>query len=173
MKVQKLLSLICLLALAIPTLVNAEIYKWKDKNGVVRYSDMPPPPDIKADRFGKKSVPKKEMRAEPTGSPKTTVSPSAAADVKKSAEEAVNPEVKAARLRARNAEIEKKNKQEKEAQAKLDAENCIAAKSNYQTFAQGGRVYKTSENGERQYMSDDDLTSGKQKAQAEINRYCK
>ncbi|HLD10422.1 MAG TPA: DUF4124 domain-containing protein, partial [Methylophilaceae bacterium] len=29
--------------MALPIAGNAEVYKWKDKDGVTRYSDTPPP----------------------------------------------------------------------------------------------------------------------------------
>ena len=45
----------------LPTLVSAEIYKWRDTNGVIRYSDVPPPSNVKQEPMsGKKS-------AKPTG----------------------------------------------------------------------------------------------------------
>ena len=39
------LLLLCMVLL--PAIANAEIYKWKDKDGVTRYSDVPPPSNIK------------------------------------------------------------------------------------------------------------------------------
>src|SRR3546814_8447039 len=45
------LSLALMLA---PAASNAEIYKWMDKNGVVRYSDIPPPSNIPHESLGKK-----------------------------------------------------------------------------------------------------------------------
>ena len=38
---------------------QAEIYKWKDKNGATRYSDTPPPSNIKQEAIGKKKAGKK------------------------------------------------------------------------------------------------------------------
>ena len=41
---------------AISGLSQAEIYKWKDKEGNVRYSDTPPPSNIKQEPItGKKN----------------------------------------------------------------------------------------------------------------------
>ena len=51
-------------------------------------------------------------------------------------------------------------------------ENCKAARSNYETYNQGGRVYKMNEKGEREYMGDNDLKQGKEQAQNEINGNC-
>ncbi|MFW5431585.1 MAG: DUF4124 domain-containing protein [Methylophilaceae bacterium] len=172
MKVQKILSLVCIVALAIPMLANAEIYKWKDKNGVVRYSDTPPPSNVKVDTLGNKQRAKRVKKAEPEAANEEAAPSSSEQRARDKFEETVDPEVEAARTRARNTEIEKKNKQEKETQAKLNADNCKAAKANHQSYVQGGRVYKTNENGDREYLGDDELEAGKVKTQAEIDQYC-
>ena len=39
-----------------PVTSNAEIYKWTDKNGVVRYSDIPPPSNIPHESLSKKGT---------------------------------------------------------------------------------------------------------------------
>jgi len=169
MKAHQILCSVCMLVLAMPMLANAQIYKWKDKNGVVRYSDTPPATTEKIDTIGKKNT----AKPVPAAPESTNVQPVTAVPSNENLEEQVNPEVEAARMRARNAEMEKKNAQEKERQAKLDAENCKAARANYQSYAQGGRIYKTNENGEREYFGDAELEANKVQAQSEINQYCK
>ncbi len=156
MKVHQLLCLMCAVALALPMVANAQVYKWADKNGKVHYTDTPPPSNVKTKMLGKE-------KTKPVVN--TTSSPSEEVARDKFEEEA-------AKLRQRNAEIEKNNKREQEAQAKLDVENCAAARANYQTYAQGGRIYRTLENGEREYLSDDGLDTGKRDAQNEIDEYC-
>ena len=54
------LFLIVLLLGAQPLLSHAQVYKWKDKDGSIRYTDTPPPSNIKQEAIGKKTV-------EPTG----------------------------------------------------------------------------------------------------------
>ena len=149
------------------SLSHAEIYKWKDKNGETRYSDTPPPSNIKQEALrGKKAV-------QATGqAPLTPAEAAKPAIAKEAPKESMNKEDEAAQQRQRNAEAEKRNKQEKEAEAKRKAENCKAAKANFETYKQGGRVYKMNEKGEREYLDDKDLTEGKAKAQNEINENC-
>lgn len=65
-----------------------------------------------------------------------------------------------------------KPKQEKEAQAKIKAENCKFAKSNFETYVQGGRVIKVNEKGEREYLDDAALKKGADKSRAEVSKYC-
>lgn len=183
----KFLMMVCALLLALP--VAAEIYKWRDKDGRIRYTDTPPPPYAKQESIGGKPVAKPTGKAplsSATSAPAAAAPASAATTAPGKSAEAGQPGVvsdgkaeaeaesaeEAAEQRRRNAEAEKKNKQEKEAQAKLKAENCKAARANMETYRQGGRVYKTNEQGEREYLGEGDLQSGMAKAQDEINEYC-
>jgi hypothetical protein len=158
MKLKQLIYLVIMAMLAAPMLVDAQIYKWKDENGVTRYSDTPPNANLKIDKIGKDKP--AALPAEKEASPAQR------------GEGKIDAEEEAARLRARNAEIEKKNKEEKEAQAKIKAENCRAAKADYETFAQGGRIYQMNEKGEREYFDDAGLNERKAKAQADMQQYC-
>lgn len=163
------------LLVALPGLSQAQIYKWKDKDGNTRYSDTPPPSNVKLQNIGTKKVPTPTGK-EPLSAVTQTAAPQAAQPVtsKEIIMEAPikSPEDAAAEQRQVNAEAEKKNKQEKESQAKLKAENCMAAKANLASYAQGGRVYKMNDKGEREYMDDNDLKRGADKARGEVAQYC-
>lgn len=172
MKVQKILGLVCFLVLASPILAGAEIYKWKDKNGVTRYSDTPPSSKVKVDTLKGKSVSKPaEVKEMPQGANET------AAQQKRPSLEFKDPPVdterQAAKIRARNAEIEKKNNLINEKEAKANKESCAAAKSNYAAYKQGGRLYKTDENGGREYYGEAELNAQQAKEEAKIRKYCK
>ena len=161
----------CVLLLALPSMANAEIYKWKDKNGITRYSDTPPPSNIKLETLGaKKGVkPTAATPVTPVAAPQAPADNEAAKDsppVPGSADE------EAAAKRQSNAEAEKNNKLEKEKQDAAKAENCKAAKSNLASYEQGGRVYKMNEKGERVYLDENDFKAGREKAQQEINENC-
>jgi Skp family chaperone for outer membrane proteins len=140
---------------------HAEIYKWKDKNGATRYSDTPPPSNIKQEAIGKKKA------IEPTG--QAPLAPVAAKEGKK---EEMSKEDEAAKKRQAEAEADKKAKQEKEKQELAQAENCKLARANLATFKNGGRITKTDENGERIYLDDKDIEKGKVQAQEDVNKYC-
>jgi hypothetical protein len=174
MKVQQILYSVCMIALALPMVANAEIYKWKDKNGVMRYSDTPPPASIKADTLGKKSnVKPVQSDEEPAVGLKLTNESGAPKLPSEIIDPPPDPQMEAAKLRAQNAEAEKRNKLEKENQAKIDAENCKSARANLQSHTQGGRIYKMNEKGEREYMDEAGFEAGRAKAQADIQLYCK
>ena len=161
------LWLMVILLGAQPLLSHAQVYKWKDKDGSVRYTDTPPPSNIKQEVIGKKTV-------EPTGK-----APLAPVDAVKQSPVAAKDNIPpakageaAAKVRQQNAETEKQNKQSKEAEAKVKAENCLIAKSNYETYKQGGRIHRMNEKGERVYLDEKDMEVGKAKAQNEINDNC-
>lgn len=166
---------LCALLLALPFLAKAEIYKWKDKNGVMRYTDTQPPSNVKLESIDGKRVIKTSNQAPLAPVVKTDVAASGKREIKAKdyAEKAENTEEAAAKLRQKNAELEKNNKKEKEAQAKLNEENCKAAKSNLASYNQGGRIYKMNEKGEREYLDDAGLKAGAEKAQKDAAQYCK
>lgn len=158
------LSLALMLA---PGASNAEIYKWKDKNGVVRYSDIPPPSNIPHESLGKKGskapapIETPPVVAGPEGAPAPTPqqqTPEAVtgdADMQRQEEEA-------AKQKAAAAEAELKQKQE----------NCTTARANLANYNQGGRIYNMNEKGEREYLGDAELAAGLEKAQMEVDKYC-
>ncbi len=174
MNVKQILKTVCVIALVLPMLASAEIYKWKDKNGVMRYSDTPPPASVQVNTLGKKSTDKpanvSSDASEVAKQPEAIKKKQSARDFE---DPALDPEAEAARIRASNAEAAKKNKIAKEKEAKADADNCKTVRANYQAYTQGGRMYKMNEKGERVYMGDAELAAGKAKAQAEMNKYCK
>ena len=164
------LLLAVLVLTASPILSQAEVYKWKDKDGTIKYSDTPPPSNIKQE-----AVKGKRKLGEPTGkAPLAPVENAVATPniIREKPEPPISPEESAAKQRQKTAEAEKRNKQEKEAEVKRKADNCTAAKSNMETYTQGGRAYKMNEKGEREYLGEKDFAEGKQKAQQEINENC-
>ncbi len=149
------------------TLSHAEIYKWKDKNGAIRYSDTPPPSNIKQEALSGKKIVQPTAQAPLT--PVETTKPVVSAEGNK---EAMRKEGDAAKKRQAEAEADKKAKQAKEKQELAQAENCKLARANLATYNNGGRITKTDENGERIYLDDKDIAKGKVLAQEDVNKYC-
>lgn len=146
---------------------QAEIYKWVDKDGTVKYTDTPPPSGAKTlGTLRKKVIPSATV---PNSSSNTTVTP-AQSSVASEQPDATNKEME--KKKREIDEVEKRNKAEKEAQAKQKQLNCSAARSNYQSYSQGGRIYKTNEQGERIYLGDKELADGAAQAKREIDQYC-
>jgi hypothetical protein len=148
---------------------NAEIYKWKDKNGVVRYSDIPPPSNVPYQSIGKKTTKEPASATEPTSAAPTPDSAPVAAPQQKTPEEPSmvdadkqQKEEEAARQKAAAAEAEQKQKQEL----------CANAKAKLQSLQQGGRIYKMNEKGEREFMDEAAVAQGVADAQAEVDKNC-
>ncbi len=171
------LRILLLCAIILPTLASAEIYKWKDKEGKVRYTDVPPPSNIKQESLYGKKIPK------PTGqAPLSEVKEDAATIAKKQKEldkekaaiekPGVNPSTvskdDAAAKRAKEADQAKAADEAK----RVREENCKSAKANLKTHMDGGRLVKTNEKGEREYMSDADIKAGIATSQADVDKYC-
>lgn len=176
MKIRVLLLCVAML----PVLANAEIYKWKEKDGVVRYSDVPPPSNIKHEPMQGKKVAKptgQEPLAPVEGDVTTAINRNkAAADKnnvdKNNADKAPLSKEDAAKKRAQDAEAQKKVDEQKQAELKVKQENCKASKSNLATYTNGGRISKTDENGNRQFLGDDDIAKAKADAQRDVEKYC-
>ncbi|HZV61536.1 MAG TPA: DUF4124 domain-containing protein [Methylophilaceae bacterium] len=146
---------------------NAEIYKWKDKNGVVRYSDVPPPSNIPHQSIGKKTT-KAPPAQDAAPAPVIEGAPQPAPDAQQTPEE-VSPD---AEVQRQEAEAAKKKAEAAEAEQQQKQENCATARANLANFQQGGRVYKMNEQGEREYLGDAELGKGLADAQAEVDKYC-
>lgn len=164
--------MLCALLLALPSLGNAEIYKWRDKNGSIRYSDTPPPSNIKQEAIGGKRALKPTAQAPVAPVANEQPAPADKEAAKDSPPVPGSADEEAATKRQSNAEAEKNNKLEKEKQEAARAENCKAAKSNLASYEQGGRVYKMNEKGEREYLDENDFKAGREKATQEINENC-
>jgi uncharacterized protein DUF4124 len=153
--------------LILPLAANAEVYKWKDKDGTVRYSDTPPPSNMtQLPITGKKAAPAAAI-VQP--SENVTAAPKAAnADTKK---KSAIPEGAAVK-RQEKAEEDKKAGEQKDAELKQKQQNCTNAQNNFNSYKIGGRMSKTNEKGEREYLGDADIAAGLAQAQKDVDQYC-
>jgi hypothetical protein len=151
--------LMVLLLVLLPMSANAEIYKWKDANGVIRYSDVPPPSNVPRESIGVKKV---------VAPPAAPLSAETAAPKKAPAAGREDDAVK----RREDAEAAKNKERAKEAELKLKQQNCATAKASLQNYQQGGRIYKINEKGEREYLDDAALAKNLAQAQKDVDEYC-
>lgn len=171
----KLLWMMLSVLVALPIAANAEVYKWVDKDGVVRYSDTPPPSNIeRLPVNGKKpttiAAPPAAVAA-PTEATEGEAAAPATAPPPAKKKPAASPEA-AATKRQEGAETDKKKTEQKDAELKRKQENCAAAKKNYANYKVGGRMSTTDEAGNRQYLSDADIAKGLAQAQKDIDENC-
>jgi hypothetical protein len=142
-------------------------YKWRDKNGAVQYSDMPPP----------QGTPEKDVLQQPSSAPRKAAAPTLPAS---SAAPASGATVSATPLKGGEPELEAKRKKmeadqaaktkadakaEDDKQAAARAENCTRAKAYQRTLDEGTRISRTDAKGEREILDD--------KGRAEENRRVK
>ena len=159
---------ILFLLLILPLSLHAEIYKWKDSNGVVRYSDKPPSAKTPYESIGSK---KATVAPPPQPAENAELKKPAATDKTEQKKSSTSQDTNAIK-RQQAAEETKKKDQSKETELKQKQQNCATAKANLQTYKQGGRIYKATENGEREFMSDADIAQGLAQAEKDIDQYC-
>ncbi len=156
MKIWNLLLAGCLLC----TLqANAEIYKWRDDKGVMNYSDIPP-------QTGINNTQKIKAATVPNDRPLTrsdSYQPEEAAAVPKRTAEGGEGNAGGGTTEAEAL---------KAMQARLKAQNCASARSNYRNYAVGGRMQNVNEDGQKEYLGDDQIKEGLARAQQEIDENC-
>ena len=76
--------------------------------------------------------------------------------------------------KARKETREKADKQAKAAERDQQQEQrCAAARERLAAFVEGGRIYKTNEKGERVFMDDAEIESGRERSRREMDEACK
>lgn len=143
---KRIICLAAMLAMA-PFASAQQLYKYVDKNGRTVYSDQPPV-----------NIESKQISANVStaGNNKTAVEK--------------DKELEKGRKETR----EKQEKAEKaERIAKDQDQRCQQARQNKQSVAEGGRLYKYNDKGEREFMSDDEIAAAQQRAQRDVDEACK
>jgi len=133
---------------------NAEIYKWKDKDGTVRYSDVPP--------SGTSQYEPLKAKKPANG----TIAPSVATDSTKAS--AIKTEDKS----AKPTEADGKTVEQKDSLAKAKQKACATAKDNLQKLKQGGIIYKENAKGEREYLDETSMKAETANAEKEVTLAC-
>ena len=135
------------LALAFSTGAAAQLYRWVDEDGRVRYGDTPPP-GVKASALKPPSS---------TG----TAAPAAAEQ---------DAEFRKRQVEAQKAAAESEQ-QQKDAQTRID--NCNRAQTALRTLQPGQRVVTTDAQGERYYLNDEELARQSALARQQVSDWCK
>ncbi len=156
MKMTLKLMVVWVLCFCLPA--GAEIYKWRDEKGVMNYSDVPP----KANGASTQKI-------------KAATVPN---DVPLTRSDAYRPEEAATPANRKSAENRDATNPSPEAEAlklmqeRLKSQNCASARNNYRNYAVGGRMQSVNENGQREFMSDEQIKEGMARAQQEIDENC-
>ena len=156
----KRLLIIAIACLAAP-IASAELYKYVDKDGKTVYSDQPPV------NIDSKQLNIQSRGSSTTGAPAVTPAVTPAAAPKSALER--DRDLQKTRDEARDR-AKKSDESAKQAEAQEQA--CAQAKSNYQTYAEGGRITKF-ENGERVFLSDQEIDLARERSKREMDEACK
>ena len=138
-------ALVVILSLLFAGAAAAQQYKWVDKDGKVRYGDVPPP--------GIKATP---LRAPPPGT-------APAAAVKK-------PD--AAKKGPADAAKEREKQEQAEKDAKAKQENCGHAREALRTLESGERIARVDSKGERYYLEDAQHAQELASARKSVQQWC-
>ena len=134
------------LVLAMPAMAQ---WKWRDANGRVTASDLPPP----------REIPEKDILQRP-GSGQRAAAPAPAASAAPAAPAASGPTAPAAdkeleaRRRAADAQQKAKQKADEQRAAAVRAENCSRARTHLATLETGQRMARINAKGEREVIDD-------------------
>ena len=130
-------------------------YKWVDKDGKVRYGDVPPP--------GAQATPLR---------PPAAGSAASVPEAPKDAAKALTPE-QAFRKRQEEAQKEREMQAKAEQDAQAKRENCARAQEALRSLESGQRIQRTDSKGERYYLEDAQIAQETAKARESIGQWCK
>jgi hypothetical protein len=152
------------LSLSLPV---AAQWKWRDKNGLTQYSDLPPP----------SSVPEQDILQRPSAAtarraPLAAAPGPAASAAPLMAARASDPELEARRKKVEQDALDKK-KAEDAKNAAIRAENCSRAQEQMRTLDSGVRITRTNQSGEREFLDDAARAAETTKTQQAINSDCR
>ena len=142
---------LAVIVLSLSAAAYGQQYKWRDKDGRVRYGDVPPP-----------GVNATALRPPPPGSaPAASKGPATAAE-------------KDAEFRKRQLEAQKeREKQEMAAKEAVDKrENCTRAQEYVRTIESGQRIGRTDAKGERYYLDDNQRAQELANARRAADSWC-
>lgn len=141
----------------------ANMCRWVDASGMVHYSDQSPPPDAKEFKcFESSEVGEYEndYDADSDEGDASSDGPSYEAE-----EEAFQ------QRQAERAEEEAKQ-QQAQAEAEQRKKNCDLARSNYNTISVGGRITRVNADGEREFLTDEEIEKETATARATMQKWC-
>jgi type IV secretory pathway VirB10-like protein len=164
---QTRLMLRALFVLALGAAVTGQAlaqWTWRDQNGRITASDLPPPRDI----------PEKDILKRPDPSRRIATAPPAASAASAAAKPATPLEREVeARKRAAEQEQSAKARAEEEKAKEQRAENCRRARGQIAALESGQRLARTNEKGEREVLDDKGRAEELRRAREITNSDCR
>ena len=153
------------LLLAVSAAASAQTtYRWDDADGQTHYSDQPPPTGA----LNVKVIKDSGFDSGDQYESEDSFEDSTASGGEPSYRE---QEAKFQERQAKRAEQQAEAEKEKLAAAERK-KNCELARGNYNTVSVGGRITRIDENGERVYLSDDEIKQKTVEARKVMDQWC-
>jgi hypothetical protein len=149
--------LLCAALLAWSGLASAVVYKWIDAQGKVQYGDRPPD-GVHAEIV--EGLGSHGTRSEPARPSATQASATSAAQPARSAQHAKNPEDDGIKKAVDDDVAQVKEKQ------------CAEAQSRYKNLIEGRKLYKAGADGERQYLTSEEIDAERLNAKRDLDNIC-
>lgn len=161
------LAVAALLAAALCAPAAAQ-WKWRDQNGRITISDLPPPRDVPQQNILQRPDPGQLARPAPAAPAASAASaPAAAPDAPR-----VDPELQARRQAAEDAEAARQREQEAQL-AQRRAENCRNARAHLAALDTGQRIARYNAQGEREILDDQQRAAESRRAREVIASDCR
>ena len=160
--------------LALVALPAEAQWKWRDRNGHVQYSDLPPP----------QGTPDQDILQRPSVQRRTTLSPAllpasaaSAAAGPGAASNPLTPRTVEPELEAKRKKVEAdqaaKVKADEERIVAARADNCNRARTQLRTLDSGIRLTRANEKGEREFLDDKQRADEIKRARDAVASDCK
>jgi len=145
-------------------------WKWRDANGQVHVSDLPPPASVPDKSILERPTdPRRLLRAAPYA-PAASAPATGASAVRPGS--GGDPELEARRRRAADEQAAQQRQQEAQ-NAATKAENCTRARSQLQALSDGLRVARVNAQGEREILDDKGRAEEMQRARSIVASDCR
>ena len=128
-----------------------QIYKWTDEEGNVHFTDKPEGRDTERVAIQSRRTNPEQVQAERQAR--------AEAAAKAAEEEAA-------------AKPQGPTEEELQARAEERAQKCTKYREKLQRFVQSRRIYREDENGERVYLSEEEMQEAREEAENLVQQYC-
>ncbi|MDH3399753.1 MAG: DUF4124 domain-containing protein [Chromatiales bacterium] len=147
------LVVITLAGLLVSAMASADIYRWKDADGVTHYTDTPPEGVVST---------LVSVDSRPTDKARIS-SAQAQAKGKQQAQFLIEQEERV---------TQEENSVEAAKQAEERAQACTQARQRLETYNNSRRLYRELENGEREWYSEEEVALARQNAQKAVEEFC-
>ena len=166
-------AVVALLGSALSLPATAQ-WKWRDKNGQMQYSDLPPPSSISdRDILLRPPVGPRAPTQPSNGTPPTAASAGISAErVPALVPKGIDPALEAKRKQSEQDEANKRKADEPRLAA-IKAENCSRAQANLRALQSGSRMTRTNEKGEREVFDDAMRAEESRRTREDIASNCK